>query len=116
MAVLEEVVLYAFQQCVYYVSKVPRHVCLGPERRPRPWPLRPPGPSGPPAPPSVPPPSVLHPPMPGPWPLQPPNPWPQPLQPPWPCPLSPDPQAPRPHPLFLRPGRAVPSLAVPPVA
>lgn len=25
MAVLEEVVLYAFQQCVYYVSKVPRH-------------------------------------------------------------------------------------------
>ena len=26
MAVLEEVVLYAFQQCVYYVSKVPRHV------------------------------------------------------------------------------------------
>ena len=34
MAVLEEVVLYAFQQCVYYVSKVPCHVCLGPERRP----------------------------------------------------------------------------------
>lgn len=29
---LEEVVLYAFQQCVYYVSKVPRHVRLGLER------------------------------------------------------------------------------------
>ena len=69
---LEEVVLYAFQQCVYYVSKVPRHVCLGPERRP----------SGPGLGPSVPP--ALP--------------------------------APRPHPLFLRPGRAVPSLAVPPVA
>lgn len=63
---LEEVVLYAFQQCVYYVSKVPRHVRLGPERPPPGPPARPPtlgpptpaspsvspapGPSGPPAP------------------------------------------------------------------
>lgn len=72
MAMLEEVVLYAFQQCVYYVSKVPRHVRLGLERQP----------SGPPSP---------APPAPWPRPLSPntrsPHPslallWPRPLRPP----------------------------------